>query len=61
MPVPERPDGAPATNGYDASLLFYGLGVMALVVAVGVLLIVARGARRVEPPEPPEAPEPPDA
>lgn len=54
-PVGERPDGAPAESGYDASLLFYGLGVMALVVAGGVLLIVARGARR--PPEPPEPPE----
>ncbi|MEO8510639.1 MAG: peptidase MA family metallohydrolase [Chloroflexota bacterium] len=54
VPVDERPDGAPAERGYDASLLFYGLGVMALVVAGGVLVIVARGARR-QPPEPPDA------
>ena len=54
VPVSERPDGALAESGYDASLLFYGLGVMALVVAGGVLFIVARGARR--PPEPPRAP-----
>lgn len=52
---PGRPDGAPVDAGADGSIWFIGLGLLALVVAAGTVLAIARRAGRTGGP-PSEAP-----